>query len=144
MSLLVIQPTSDLPVVLHWWRRDSFIHSWVFGLSELDCGKQGILRGGISWDEGLDVLILNNTIANNHSSQGSAIFAVRGNGQKQLVNNIIIGSEGEIPVICNGYDATDQPIFKYNNVYGHSVTAYGGVCTDQTGLNGNISEAHYF
>ena len=56
-----------------------------------------------------------------------------------LVNNIIIGSPGETPANCGSF-TTSVPIFRFNDVFNSDETPpYGGHCTDQTGLSGNIS-----
>ena len=82
---------------------------------------------------------MNNTIADNHGF-GSGIFADGFDAETRLINNLVIGSEGETAVLCGtGYDPASTPMFEFNNVFSPLGAAYGGSCSDQTGISGNIS-----
>jgi serine protease len=56
----------------------------------------------------------------------------------QLWNNIFFGKAGQTAVSCGNFTAS-IPILKFNDVLDPGGTAYGGICLDQTGQNGNIS-----
>lgn len=81
--------------------------------------------------------LINNTIAYNNSS--TQIFADGFDAQVELINNIVIGNSGQTAVFCGSFNDTNPPIFKSNDIFSSLGTAYGGICTDQTGVNGNIS-----
>ncbi len=76
--------------------------------------------------------VINNTIVFNESGQGSEICA-DGDFQTLLVNNVIVAKAGQTAIYCN-----DLITIGFNNVYASSGQGYGGICTDQTGINGNV------
>lgn len=99
--------------------------------------------GGISWlvpSGARGPLLVNNTIVNNDGTQGSAICADGFDAQTEMVNNIIVAKAGQTAVYCGNFNDLNPPIFRFNDVFSPSGAAYGGICTDQTGINGNISE----
>src|SRR5499427_7548407 len=82
---------------------------------------------------------INNTISGNSSAQGSGIYAEGFDGQVQLTNNIIMAAPGQTAVFCGGtWEPTSKPTFQFNDVVANSGVRYGGICFDQTGVNGNI------
>ena len=115
---------------------DALIVQNVITSNSAGCG------GGIYWlvpsgDRG--PLLVNNTIADNNSPQGSGIFADGFDAQTELINNIIIATPGQTAVFCGDFNDLNAPIFHFNNVFSPAGAAYGGICADQTGMNGNIS-----
>jgi hypothetical protein len=80
-----------------------------------------------------------NTVADNDSPLGSAILADGFDAGTLLINNIIVALPGQTAVLCGDFNDRNPPQFRFNNVFSQSGSAYGGICTDQTGLNGNIS-----
>ena len=99
------------------------------------CGGGIHLRNGASGQ-----LVANNTIADNDSPSGSGIlFESFVDGPPEPANNIVIGKAGQTAVHCLAYNGLGPPVLRFNNAYAPSGTAYGGICTDQTGINGNIS-----
>lgn len=104
-------------------------------------GNSAGCGGGIRWgvpfgDRG--PLLVNNTIADNDSAQGSGIYADGFDTQTLLVNNIIVATGAQTAVFCGNFDL-NPPMFKSNDVFSPMGSAYGGICTNQTELNGNIS-----
>jgi hypothetical protein len=97
--------------------------------------------GGIFWilPGSVSPALVNNTIANNSSPQGSAIFA-DSLGALTVTNNLIIAPSSQDAVYCDDV----PPIFNSNDTYSVSGSAYTGNCTNQTGLNGNISSDPLF
>ena len=93
--------------------------------------------GGIYWSAP-GALLVNNTIADNDSPEGSGVFA---GASATLWNNNIAAGAGQIAVFCSDefWPSELELTFRSNDVFSASGSAYGGVCTDQTGLNGNIS-----
>ena len=81
---------------------------------------------------------MNNTIADNDSLEGSGVFA---GASATLWNNNIAAGAGQIAVFCSDefWPSELALTFRSNDVFSASGSVYGGVCTDQTGLNGNIS-----
>jgi hypothetical protein len=84
-------------------------------------------------------LLLNNTIANNDSQQGSGVFAGGFDFETELINNIIVGKVGQTTVFCANPNDPVPPVFRFNDVLASQGSNYGGICQDQTGINGNIS-----
>ena len=98
--------------------------------------------GGIYWlvpssDRGL--LLVNNTLADNDGLVGSAILADGFDANFLLINNIIVARPGQTAVFCGNFNDPNPPQFRFNNVFSVSGASYGGICADQTGVNGNIS-----
>ena len=103
--------------------------------------------GGIYWgvpSGQTGPVVVNNTIVNNTSPKGSGVFADGYDALTELTNNLIIASPGESAVYCGDLNDTNPPIFNSNDIYSASGTAYAGICTNQTGQNGNISVAPGF
>ncbi|HXI43421.1 MAG TPA: right-handed parallel beta-helix repeat-containing protein [Bryobacteraceae bacterium] len=96
--------------------------------------------GGIAVVElpNLGPLVINNTIANNPSPQGSGIYSDNFDAQVRFSNNIIVAASGQVAVFC-GNGGSQQPILSFNNAFAPGGTAYGGNCAGQAGVNGNIS-----
>jgi hypothetical protein len=104
-------------------------------------GNSASTGGGIYWmvpSGNRGPLLNNNTISDNNSAQGSAIFADGFDSQAQLINNILVSFNSQNAVVCGTYD-TNTPIFRFNDVFSNGGLAYGGACANQTGSNGNIS-----
>ena len=99
--------------------------------------------GGVSWlvpGGELGPIVVNNTIAGNTATlDGSQIFADGFDAQTLLVNNIIIGPAGGTAVVCGDFNDINPPVFQFNDVFSPAGPAYGGICNDVTGSDGNIS-----
>ncbi len=81
--------------------------------------------------------LVNNTVVWNASV---GIFADGFDAGTTLENNIIVGTPGQTAVECGDFNDTNSPQFDFNNVFADSGgTAYGGICVDPTGVDGNIS-----
>jgi len=82
--------------------------------------------------------LIGNTIADNFGSQ---VYANGFYSDSLLVNNNIKGYTG---IFCSDdFDQTPPAIIS-NNAFDEGGSAYGGVCSDQAGINGNISEDPLF
>jgi parallel beta-helix repeat protein len=111
-------------------------------VQNLIAGNSAGCGGGIFWlvpSGARGPLLVNNTIADNDSPQGSSIFADGFDAQTELLNNVVVAKGGQAAVFCGDFNDLNPPIFKFNNIFSPSGTAYDGICTDQTGINGNIS-----
>ncbi len=95
--------------------------------------------GGVHLLSGADIVLLNNTIADNSkeisnaSAEGLQLYVAGGSLNLQLQNNIIQASQGAV------YCETSDAQFANNNISG-----YSGACSDHSGNNGNISQASLF
>jgi hypothetical protein len=100
--------------------------------------------GGIYWlvpSGAVGPIIVNNTIASNTAGEGSAIFADGFDAQAKVVNNILTGSGAAAVLFCGNFNDPNPPQqITFNDVWNSTGgPRYGGVCTDQTGTNGNIA-----
>jgi Periplasmic copper-binding protein (NosD) len=85
----------------------------------------------LSDNPGADITIENNTI--DRSTDQFAIFC-QAASSPVIRNNIILRSIGGIACVAQSF-----PTFVCNNVFLTENQRYGGECTDQTGMNGNIA-----
>ena len=106
-------------------------------------GNQGALGGGIYVSVPFGArgpLAVNNTVAANQANNGLAMYADGFDAQTTFVNNILVGDGTATVVYCDATYDPDPPIIRFNDVYNSGTgPAYGGKCTDQTGVNGNKS-----
>ncbi len=102
--------------------------------------------GGIYWavPNGTRILIADNTIVDNDSAQGSGVFTEGYDALTQLHNNIIVGRNEQSAVYCGNSADVNRPAFRFNNVFSPVAAAYGGFCSDPTGVSGNISSDPLF
>jgi nitrous oxidase accessory protein NosD len=84
---------------------------------------------------------VNNTVAGN---LGTGVESAGDDDLVEIVNNVIVATPGEIALDCNPFSGGLPPIVLFNDVYAPDGSAYGGICDDQTGINGNISEDPLF
>jgi serine protease len=85
-------------------------------------------------------LVVNNTVAANRANSGLAVYATGFDAQASFVNNILVGDGTASIVECDGTFDPNPPSFQFNDVYNSGTgPAFGGTCTGQTGVNGNIS-----
>lgn len=86
------------------------------------------------------LLLLNNTMANNNATQGSAIFDGGFDTNMTIQNNILLGTAGVNAIFCQQFNGTTTPaVLSSNDVFTTGATAIGGNCTYATGTDGNIS-----
>jgi parallel beta-helix repeat protein/YD repeat-containing protein len=91
------------------------------------------------------ILLLNNTIAENSSSSGSAIFDGGFDTNMTIENNLVIGKAGQSAYFCQQFNGNTTPaVFAHNDVFAEGAAAISGNCTVTTGTNGNISAAPSF
>ena len=85
--------------------------------------------------------LVNNTFFDNTATtgMGSAIYANDFDVPSHLYNNIVDEVSGQTAVYCGNLNSTTIPLFFNNDVVASGGTNYGGICSDQTGSNGNIS-----
>lgn len=97
--------------------------------------------GGVYWSvpSGAHGFLVNNTIAFNNSAQGAGVTVDGSGSQAQLINNIVVASSIQYAVYCGNLFDQNPPVFRFNDILGAPGFVYGGICGNQTGLNGNIS-----
>lgn len=104
--------------------------------------------GGILWIIPVStpgILLLNNTIAHNDSTSGSAIYDGGFDTNMAIQNNLIIAKAGEAAYFCQQNNGSTTPaVFANNDVFSDGGSAISGNCTVSTGSNGNISSDPLF
>jgi hypothetical protein len=92
---------------------------------------------------GASAVFVNNTFVNNKSTNGNSAVYVNtpwdSGGPGLIYNNIIVGVKGQVALFCGNFNTVTLPVVVSNDVYAPQGTNYGGLCSDQTGTNGNIS-----
>jgi parallel beta-helix repeat protein len=86
--------------------------------------------------------LVSNTIADNQATvagRGSAVFADGFDANAALVNNVLVAPAGQTALHCGSFNDLNPPAIEFNDVFAAGGPAYGGICADQTGLNGNLS-----
>jgi parallel beta-helix repeat protein len=84
--------------------------------------------------------LVNNTFFANSGPQGGSELYFSGfANQTQFLNDIFVGSAGQIAVDCDTTYSTQSPIFRFNDVFNPSGTTFAGSCSSSSGNNGNIS-----
>lgn len=100
--------------------------------------------GGIYWltpSGTRGPFLVNNTLVANNaaSTHGSEIFADGYDINALVINTILVGKSGQTAFFCGNFNDINPPQIQFDDVYNPSGTTYGGICTDPTGSNGNIS-----
>src|SRR5262249_40441071 len=111
-------------------------------------GNQAVSGGGLYWlvpSPARGPILVNNTIAdNNATSIGSGIFADGFDARTELTNNIIVAKPGQFGLYCGDFNDQNPPIIRFNNIFSVDGLAYGGICSNKTGMGGKISAAPQF
>jgi len=111
-------------------------------VQNLITGNQAGVGGGLSWTGALSqgFTLVNNTIADNDGAFiGSGIFADGFGVQTKLTNNIIVAKPAQSGLYCQAFSNQSPPIIRFNNIFSSGGMAYGGNCSNKTGMDGNIS-----
>src|SRR5258705_517995 len=101
--------------------------------------------GGIYWlvpSGARGPRLVNNTMVDNQATvagQGSAVFADGFDVNAVLVNNILVAPAGQTALHCGNFNDPNPPAIQFNDVFTPRGPACGGICTNQTGTNGNLS-----
>ena len=96
------------------------------------------MGSAIYWSNAPGVLADNTLIDSAQSGGGATVEAYGFFGLQTAVNNIIVASVASYAIEC---DSSNFPAnsFSFNDAFSTLGTPYGGMCTNQTGMNGNIS-----
>jgi len=82
--------------------------------------------------------LANNSIVGNDGPEASGIVAQGFLAHTLLANNVVAGNAVQTAIYCDGtYDPT-PPLLSHNLAYAPSSSAFGGTCSSQAGVNGNI------
>ena len=107
-------------------------------------GNNAFGGSGVYWSNPPAALI-NNTIADGPSSSGSTVQADDFATPITVANNVIVASKGATNALfCTSANISSPQTFYANDVFSTKGAAYGGMCADQTGMNGNISASAQF
>ncbi len=102
---------------------------------------------GIYWSNPPAALV-NNTITDGPAATGSSTSIVVANGLDSsivIANNVIVATNVAANAFYCVFGNIQNPLNFYNNdIFSSKGAAYGGICTDQTGTNGNISTSPEF
>jgi hypothetical protein len=103
-------------------------------------GNSACIAGGIQWGGSTGSnLFVNNTVADNEASiKWPGVYVSGFDSRNQLHNNIFAAKSGPA-FFCENAATLSSPVMKGNDIFTGQGSAYGGTCTDQSGLNGNIS-----
>lgn len=102
---------------------------------------------GLNWSNP-PLLLVSNTIADNAPGAfyGEAAELAGGSMDNTVTieNNLLFATTNASAFSCTFYDTNNLPIFDHNDVFSADTSAYGGVCPDLTGTNGNLSADPFF
>jgi serine protease len=82
--------------------------------------------------------IVNNTIADNGRTSQPSVYLSGVGSTTRLINNVITDSTGPV-LLCQATNWATAPTLDSNDIFSDVQKAYGGSCTDQTGVSNNIS-----
>ncbi|MSM40744.1 MAG: hypothetical protein GJT30_14100 [Geobacter sp.] len=85
-----------------------------------------------------NTLLAGNTLFDDNSDQGSVVYIDTDIPLGLFANNIVMAAGSRTAVSCSLSDSAVLE-FSHNAVYSASGAAYGDTCTDQNGVNGNIT-----
>lgn len=93
---------------------------------------------GVYWSNPPAVFV-NNTIVDSTASGGSTVATDDFGTPVTVANNIIVAIQGAMNALSCGFDIQNPSTFYNNDIFSANGSAYGGLCTAQTGTRGNIS-----
>ena len=95
--------------------------------------------GGIFLQDGI-TNVTNNTVVGNISSAGSGGgIALEWGAYADIANNIVADNRGGWGIHVEPSEPNVDPNIVSNDLWNNEAGSYGGILTDQTGINGNIS-----
>jgi parallel beta-helix repeat protein len=97
--------------------------------------------GAIYWigtGSGNGSTLVNNTIADNVALSYPGVYLNGVGAANRFFNNVISSANGAA-LFCQATSWATGPSLDSNDVFNESDSGYGGSCTDQTGIHGNIS-----
>jgi hypothetical protein len=110
--------------------------------NNLIIGNRADIGGGVYWlvpENVPGIELIGNTIADNVAVNGSAAFADGFDADGRISNNLMAGPAGATVLYCGDFGDPSPPRVSNNDVYAADGDAYGGLCADRSGVDGNIS-----
>jgi hypothetical protein len=111
-------------------------------VQNLIAGNSSPGDAGIYWSDSPAALV-NNTITDGPAATGSSTAIIVADGLASslvIANNIVVSSNVATSAFyCTFGDIQNPRKFYNNDIFSSKGSAYGGMCTDQTGKHGNIS-----
>jgi len=108
-------------------------------VQNLIAGNSSATGNGIYWSNPPLVLVSNTIRDSARVTGGATVWADGFCCSIKIVNNIIVAGAGATNAITCNYADFPPNSFAFNDAFSTNGPAYGGMCTDQTGKNGNIS-----
>jgi hypothetical protein len=110
-------------------------------VQNLISGNRAGCGGGLFLQNSSGEGVVANTIADNDGALGSGVYTLSTLGfSPTLADNVIVANAGQAAVHCvNNNTGSPPPNVRSSDAFAPSGSAYGGICTDQTGQNGNLS-----
>jgi hypothetical protein len=102
-------------------------------------GNRAPIGNGVYWSNPPSTFVSNTITDSPLSAGGSTVWADGFGYPVQIVNNIIVAIGGGINAFTCNYADFPSQAFTFNDAFSTKGAAYSGMCTDQTGTNGNIS-----
>jgi nitrous oxidase accessory protein NosD len=106
-------------------------------VQNLISGNTSTGGSGVYWSNPPGVFV-NNTIVDGPASGGSTVATDDFGTPVTVANNIIVAIHGATNALSCGTDLIASTFYN-NDIFSANGPAYGGICTDQTGMRGNIS-----
>jgi parallel beta-helix repeat protein len=113
--------------------------SSVIVVQNLIKGNRAPTGNGVYWSNPPSAFVNNTIVDSPLSSGGSTVWADGFGYPVKIVNNVIVASGGAINAFTCNYADFPTLTFTFNDAFSTKGAAYSGMCTDQTGTNGNIS-----
>jgi len=101
-------------------------------------GNNSFQGSGVDWSNPPAVFV-NNTVVDGTTVGGSTIATDDFATPLTMANNLIIAIHGATNALCGFTDIMNPQAFYTNDVFSANGAAYGGMCSSQTGVDGNIS-----
>jgi len=98
--------------------------------------------GGIYWSVpsgSSGPIVVNNTIADNTATAGSAVFSDGFASNVQVSNNILVSQTATAAIDCSGTFSLIPPILSNNDAFSVGASGYAETCAADLGASGNIS-----
>ena len=103
--------------------------------------NEACTAGAIYWlgtGDGNGSTLVNNTIADNSANSYPGLYASGVSAANRFFNNVISSATGPV-LFCQATSWATAPSLDSNDIFTSALAPYGGSCTDQTGVLGNIS-----
>lgn len=114
--------------------------------NNLIVGNQSGSGGGLYWLTPIATrgpFLINNTIVDNVADVGSGVYADGFDIASRIINNVIVAVPGISGIECGNFDH-ERPVILHDDVYAANGAPYAGLCSEDGGTNGNITDQPIF